>query len=58
MNFYNRRYELDVDKANWMQKEAKEAILDKLEFNELDPNRKNYLRPRMSVEEIQPNLRY
>ena len=41
-----------------MQRENREAIVEKLNFNDQDPNRKHFLKPRQSVAEIQAPLRY
>lgn len=57
MNFYNRKYEQDAERIAWIQKEKKDEILEKLDYNEHDPNRKHFLKPKLSVFEIQNPMR-
>jgi hypothetical protein len=51
-NVYNRKYEPSVDRANRIAQENNEAILEKLRYNENEPRRKYFLRPRVSLDEI------
>jgi hypothetical protein len=57
-NLYNRRYETAVDKANRIEKELQNAMLEKKLYKDDDPLRKYFLRPREQLVEIHPPLRY
>jgi hypothetical protein len=57
-NLYNRTYETSVDKANRLEKEHKNAMLEKVLYKEDDPLRKYFLRPREHLVEIHPPMRY
>ena len=49
---YNRRYETSNDRATRMETTHKNNILEKLKYNEEEPNRKYYLRPRENLSEV------
>ena len=49
---YNRRYETSMDRATRKEIEHKATILEKLNYNENEPNRKYYLRPRDNLLEV------
>ena len=57
MNFYNRHHESDKERVMRAQKEAKQRILEK-DYNEKEPNKKHYLKPRVSLDDISARLRY
>ena len=46
MNIYNSKYEQSKDRALRLQVEHHEGYLEKYEWNEGEPIRKYYLRPR------------